>query len=255
MDPNELSFINVGHCTGPADWSHAPHSHPFHQILVILQGEVAIRTGERQFTVGIGDAAFYPEGTAHEERSTGKWPVEYVYMSWKHGYDTLPLSFHDDQGRIRTLALWLDQEDKQSTYPGAQGLIKTYVAAILEECRKSSVHRENATVSTVRTFIRDHLSRSITLETLAAAVHLNKYTFLRLYKTLTGVTPMDDLRRIRLETARELIISSARPLQEIAELIGMSDAYQLSRSFKKYYAVPPGYFRQSFDHARKTQAP
>ena len=52
------------------------------------------------------------------------------------------------------------------------------------------------------------------------------------------------LRLLRVETARDQLITMVLPLKAIAGATGFCDEYHLSRVFRKHFQVPPGYFRK-----------
>jgi transcriptional regulator GlxA family with amidase domain len=82
------------------------------------------------------------------------------------------------------------------------------------------------------------------LDDLARKAGMSKYHFVRLYKKLSGRTPMNDVRMIRVEAARDLIITTDLPLKTIATRVGLGNEYYLCRVFRQAFKVPPGYFRK-----------
>jgi AraC-like DNA-binding protein len=52
------------------------------------------------------------------------------------------------------------------------------------------------------------------------------------------------IKQIRLEKAKELLIKTNQPINEIAYKVGYSDANYFSRSFSKIYGMPPSQCRQ-----------
>ena len=79
---------------------------------------------------------------------------------------------------------------------------------------------------------------------LACQACVSKYHFLRTYKVLTGRTPMEDVRIIRANAARTLILSTALPLKDIAPRTGLGNEYAMSRIFRHYFNMPPGAWRR-----------
>lgn len=51
------------------------------------------------------------------------------------------------------------------------------------------------------------------------------------------------IKQIRLEKAKELLMQTNEPINEIAYKVGYSDANYFSRSFSKNYGIPPSQFR------------
>jgi AraC family transcriptional regulator of arabinose operon len=78
---------------------------------------------------------------------------------------------------------------------------------------------------------------------LARDAGMSKFHFIRRYRQMTGVTPMADVRSMRVQHARQLIIGTSLPLKEIAELAGQSDVYSLSRAFRQCLDITPSSLR------------
>jgi transcriptional regulator GlxA family with amidase domain len=73
---------------------------------------------------------------------------------------------------------------------------------------------------------------------------MSKFHFSRRYRQLTGLTPMEDLRQLRLEAARDLLLTTDLPLKAIAPRTGLGDEYHLSRLFRRAFGIAPGELRR-----------
>jgi AraC-like DNA-binding protein len=56
---------------------------------------------------------------------------------------------------------------------------------------------------------------------------------------------MDSLAKIRLEHARSLLRHTDSPLAYVAAESGFTDVNTFIRSFKKWYGITPGRFRET----------
>jgi transcriptional regulator GlxA family with amidase domain len=54
---------------------------------------------------------------------------------------------------------------------------------------------------------------------------------------------MEDVRFLRIERARELIMTTNAPLKTIAEATGIANVYHLSHLFRQRLGTPPGALR------------
>ena len=88
--------------------------------------------------------------------------------------------------------------------------------------------------------MRRNLGKPLSLDLLAKNVYISKYHFLRKYKALTGVTPVADLRKLRLEHAADLLLTTNDTLDTIAYKTGIGDQKSLSRMFRKHYDMTIG---------------
>lgn len=237
-------LINVGHLEPDSTWQMKTHSHACHEMIVIMRGKIHVRIGEKNLQARTGDILFYPAGFIHIEQSDHNDPVESIFLGWEGDGRRFPLLAHDSRGRIRLMSRWL-YEERQHPYPDSRLLQEEIFKVILVEFLRVFTYKERALVRKTRDIMRDQLEKTISLDDLVKQVGMSKYHFLRKYKNLTGRTPMTDLRIIRVETARELILTTNLPLKAIAAKVGLANQYHLSRMFRRYLNLTPGYFRRN----------
>jgi AraC family transcriptional regulator len=72
---------------------------------------------------------------------------------------------------------------------------------------------------------------------LAHVAGLSKFHFIRAYTAQAGLTPMADVRAIRLDAARHLILTTDLPLKVIAPQVGLASEFHLSRLFTAHFGA------------------
>lgn len=92
-------------------------------------------------------------------------------------------------------------------------------------------------------WVRDNIARDFAIEELAAAVALAPRTFARRMAATCGVSPIQFVQRIRLETARFLLETTRLPVDEIARRVGYAEPSTLRRLIRRDTKHPPGHFR------------
>jgi transcriptional regulator GlxA family with amidase domain len=92
-------------------------------------------------------------------------------------------------------------------------------------------------------WVRDNIARDFAIEELAEAVALTPRTFARRVSATCGVTPIQFVQRIRLETARLLLETTRLPVDEIARRVGYAEPSTLRRLIRRDTKHPPGHFR------------
>ena len=75
------------------------------------------------------------------------------------------------------------------------------------------------------------------------AVALAPRTFARRVAATCGVSPIQFVQRIRLETARLLLETTRLPVDEIARRVGYAEPSTLRRLIRRNTKHPPGHFR------------
>ena len=92
----------------------------------------------------------------------------------------------------------------------------------------------------VRDYVHDHLSEEITLQALAAQVHLSPYHFARQFKEATGLPPYQYVLRCRVEQAKILLTAGKHPISEVAQKVEFASQSHLTRHIKRAFGVTPG---------------
>lgn len=95
-------------------------------------------------------------------------------------------------------------------------------------------------------YIEEHLDPGLTLEGMAATVHLSPYHFARQFRAATGVPPHQYVITRRVERARQLLREGRDlSLAQVAAEAGFSDQSQFSHHFRRVVGITPGEFRRS----------
>lgn len=87
-------------------------------------------------------------------------------------------------------------------------------------------------------------NNNFSVEELGLSVGLNRTTFGNKIKSLTGYTPVEFIRDIRIKRAAQVIISSQLLIKEVAFMTGFSDMKYFLKTFKNKYGVTPMKYRK-----------
>ncbi len=87
--------------------------------------------------------------------------------------------------------------------------------------------------------MRSQLGEHIALEELAAACHLSASHFCRLFRQITGYSPIQYLLDLRLQEAATLLKRTDKTISQIAYEVGFDDIGYFSRKFKTQFGFSP----------------
>lgn len=87
-------------------------------------------------------------------------------------------------------------------------------------------------------------NNDFSVEDLGNVVGLNRTSFYYKLKSLTGYTPVEFIRDVRIKRAAQLLINSQLLIKEIAYMTGFSDMKYFTKSFKNKYDVTPSEYRK-----------
>lgn len=80
---------------------------------------------------------------------------------------------------------------------------------------------------------------SLSVEDLARESAMGVSSFHRAFRQVTGDSPVQYLKKIRLLKAKGLLVFGGRQVSEAAYEVGYASPSQFSREFKRYFQVPP----------------
>lgn len=95
-----------------------------------------------------------------------------------------------------------------------------------------------------KTYIDQHFSEDISLETLAAYLHLNPIYVSKLFKDKLNINYIDYLSEIRIKHAKKRLLEQETSTKEIAYDVGYRDLNYFSKVFKKYTGYSPTEYRK-----------
>ena len=100
-------------------------------------------------------------------------------------------------------------------------------------------------VTRLREVIRDNMGDSdFSVERIGEEIGLSRVQLYRKVKALTGQTPVELLRRARLERGRRLIEKTEKSVSEIAYEVGFTSPSYFNKCFKDEFGISPGVMRE-----------
>lgn len=92
--------------------------------------------------------------------------------------------------------------------------------------------------------IHTNIHCSLSLDTLSRIAGLSENYFRKVFKKHMNMYPKDYIIHTRTNRAKQLLMETDLPISAIAEQLGYSDTYCLSKQFKKRTGFAPSYFRR-----------
>ena len=112
----------------------------------------------------------------------------------------------------------------------------------------SQAHRVTAIIQ----HLDQHYEQPFNIPTLAQRAGMSESVFHQAFKTVTLMSPLQYIKRIRLHRARIMIVGQGLKAGEAAFKVGYANASQFSREFKRLFGVQPS---RAADSLRYLQPP
>lgn len=103
--------------------------------------------------------------------------------------------------------------------------------------------RNSELIKKAMLYISEHFNTPLTLEEVAAYVHLHPSYFSTLFKSSTGSSFKEYLNMVRIEESKRLLSNTDYSIIDIAVAVGFEDQSYFSKVFKKYTGLTPKQFR------------
>lgn len=89
------------------------------------------------------------------------------------------------------------------------------------------------------TWIREHFAEEIRVDNLAERANMSLTTFRQHFRTMTGMSPVQFQKLLRLQEARQLMLDQNMSAGSASALVGYESASQFSREYKRLFGAPP----------------
>ncbi|HEU4577845.1 MAG TPA: AraC family transcriptional regulator [Polyangiaceae bacterium] len=234
----DLVLSSVIESQVPPGWASPAEELGCHELTVIVRGSQVTVREDGESSSGPVEALLLRAGTRREERNAGEVDLHRLRISfhWRNPPAELPEMVQDTCGRLHEIASWLVAE-RDAQFPNVSDYRHGLLRALVGEYLRLSVVAASRIEEKTRTYMLRHLGEPITLEDLASNIGMSRYYFCRVYKEVAGHTPMEHLRALRLERAKDLIRSTALPLKAIAPEVGFGSAQHLCRLLHDRFGV------------------
>ena len=261
--------FEIFHYNNPAICSCPPHQHDFFELFYLMGDGVDEIVDGLRYTLHQGDIMLVSPGQMHRPDVPGRVRSVERFVLWlgvdyvKSIVRVLPHTRYtilgDLRGRniiqadgetdvaIRQLLLALHGEAGQERADGAQ-MCRAIVSQILIHCSRSMARGVDRLapkaelryheIMQVYEHIMFHLRDDLSVAGLADRFFMDKNTLTRQFKRQVGMPPGECIRWLRLEAARQLIVSGT-PTQTACVECGFSDYSAFYRAFRQAYGLNP----------------
>lgn len=232
------------------------HAHDCHEFMYHLGGKGTVKLTDGQLhknnlAVIASDLIYIPPGIAHEGLSDLQWSEEMVVVHF-----TMPTSYHfrhfikmkcsNDAFSLLFRQIAAEYINRNEYY---QQLINHYLANIILMLKRDFMMiadmKKDITSWSIR-YMHDHISEKISIEELAASVHMSESSFSKFFSRKMGTSPLHYFNLLKIDLAKQHLVNRNQPINEIAEKLGYTDPFYFSRIFRKVVGISPRQFRKNY---------
>lgn len=252
-------------------WRNYLHVHSFFEICYAFAGRGTFKICNEVYEVKAGDVFVAKPDEPHEIIADKKDPLEIYFWSYtllppakrqtgSGDIDTLLRAFLETKRRVqhdmiqmeRTLELLTDEIVKREV--GYSQVVRGLVTKLLLDTARAvtNVHvpfvqvsrsAGDAAAHLMMRYLQDNYDRPVSVPDVAAQVHLSERHARRLFLEATGTTMKQFLTALRLDVAKQRLLSEDISVSEIAFEVGFNDVRHFSTTFRSVVGMTPSEFR------------
>ena len=246
------------------------HCHDFIEFSYVVSGSVNYRIDDKFHKINEKTLLVFNPGVYHQESlSKGEettelhigfrnikvdgLPLNYIL---KEHFDA-PIEFRQYKEDFHKCCLEIIEEQNACEI-GKELILKSLIMKLIALFLKETNYVKNTkkidrcdfpfydksnVVKIILEYFDNNYMNNVSLDDMSRNMYLSSVYISKVFKEKTGESPINYLINLRLEKAKDLLISTESPIKSIAQSVGYNDAYYFSKLFKKYYGDSPCKFR------------
>ncbi len=88
-------------------------------------------------------------------------------------------------------------------------------------------------------WLKQHYAQPVDVEELAVRAHMSPSTFRQHFRAITGASPLQYQKQLRLQEARQLMLNQDLDAGSASGRVGYESASQFSREYSRLFGAPP----------------
>lgn len=253
-----------------------PHAHEFAELVIVTGGKCLHVTGHDSWELTAGDVFVIAGPREHEYRNLvdlrlvnilyqpSQLKLGLLDLSSVAGYHalfTLEPAWRNRQpakGRLHLsgkemaqVIEWVERlEIELKTREPGFGFMATasfmHIIGLLSRCYGRSPSPDGRAllrIGEALSYLERNIHREMNLEELASIAHMSRRSFLRVFQSATGTSPLAWVIEQRINRACGLLRQTDRRVTEIAFDVGFNDSNYFTRQFRKVTGLSPRSYR------------
>lgn len=245
----------------PVIATERPNGRGDFQLLYISSGRARFFFGEEERVISHGNIVLFRPG---EKQMYYFYLEDSTETFWVHftGYEAAKLL--DNSGLDQNVFFIGDSPDfptrcnrivreiqaQRIDYQEISSLLFRELVLIIGRYLKEEGSVNSDTLNEVEraiSYFNENYTEEINIKEYATARHMSASWFIRNFKTITKLSPLQYIINLRITNAKALLINTDHPISKIASVVGFENALYFSRIFRKHTGMSPVEFKKKFN--------
>jgi len=223
---------------------HIPAAHSHTLTFRISGSKTILPEGSKKTLVSVpGSITYIPRGTAYDESCAEGCAMYSVHFELCGECEVKPFVFVP-KAPIEYKNMFSDICDSFCIGNGSEYRCMSLIYGIFDTIRRESGESEHHAVPRRIRDAIDEINRSynapmLSVSYLAKRAGISEVYFRREFRLCTGLSPIQYIKKIRLENARALLSTAVYSVGEVATRCGFDSISYFSEEYKRAYGIPP----------------
>ena len=277
-----LQMLYAGYHMAGKEWCYKNVISPFSRMYLIDEGEAAVYMNKKKYYISAGELFIIPKFTFHMYECDNFMNYYYIcffdqLIGGQSLFDNtqihyqLPANEMDRMLMLRFIELNPNcaiQNPDPKTYDNipdiytinqnkvnynlsqeieSNGILLQLFSRFLGNTQllESKSRNQYERLTDIFSYIDNHLYQNIHVSDLAEQMCLSSDHFTRIFKQVSGMSPIQYIQVKRIERAQTLLLASRLSIKEIAETVGIPNLSQFSKLFTKETGHSPREYRDN----------
>ncbi|MGF7217260.1 AraC-like DNA-binding protein [Spirosoma lacussanchae] len=232
---------------------------PQHILIYCVQGEGWCRTGASKYAVTANQFFILPADISHAYGADqlNPWTIYWIHFTGTRSAHFLTF-LQQEPGPVTVLArderfslfediiahveMSFNEDSLVYANNSLAHFLTTFKTSVYNPDQDASASQDP--VSRTITYMKQHLSQSLTLDELAGVANMSASHYSALFRQKVQSAPINFFTYLKMQKACQLLKYSHLRIKEVAYQVGYSDPYHFSRVFTGVMGIPPRDFRR-----------
>ena len=242
-----------------------PHGIGQHIIIYCVEGSGWIEINKRKVDILPSQFIAIPANTPHKYAANEKdpWTIYWIHFKGEtaayiidlilqHTKDYKPhLTYNENRIRLfEEICSNLERGYSNDNLRYVNMTFSHFLSSLLYEDKFNYVEskgKHDVIASTIE-LMQKKMHTVITLKEFARFANLSVSHFSAIFHEKTGYSPIEYFNHLKIQKACQYLLFTSLRIKEIAQELGIEDAYYFSRMFSKVMGVSPNHYREKKAH-------
>jgi AraC-like DNA-binding protein len=242
-----------------------PHGISQHIIIYCVEGSGWIEINKRKVDILPSQFIAIPANTPHKYAANEKdpWTIYWIHFKGEtaayiidlilqHTKDYKPhLTYNENRIRLfEEICSNLERGYSNDNLRYVNMTFSHFLSSLLYEDKFNYVESKGKgdVIATTIELMQKKMHTVLTLKEFARFANLSVSHFSAIFHEKTGYSPIEYFNHLKIQKACQYLLFTSLRIKEIAQELGIEDAYYFSRMFSKVMGVSPNHYREKKAH-------